>query len=145
MKKNEILAEIGDGAVAPRRFVEEWVGRALEYIGEEPKYLIPSFQGATDGVKICAIILVSDNLICEVGLTSDLSFDVVRGGNNTRIKMMPFPIVFTDGNGQNTNINGFKVEVLHAFPIKSEIIYLGDDLEPWLKNVFAAFGPHSIV
>lgn len=144
MNKQQIVDELSENVSAPKRVVEEWVGKALEYLMEEVNSVIPIYHVAPEGVRIANAYLVTENYIAEVRFSASPSFDVIRGGKNMRFQVQAIDIELPDPHGVGRKLNGLRVDITHDINIRSELIYIGDNQAEWLEKVVAAFGVKTL-
>ena len=110
---------------------------AVDYCPEQVEFVIPSIVLSADGLTLNAMILVSDNYLCEVrfqGVGARTSFDYSLKNSicNYRIELWNQEI--RDGELLKAAFDMATVTFLHNFPMTTAINYAGDKRGEWLKR-----------
>jgi hypothetical protein len=128
------------------------ISRPCEYLQQEPSALIPSIQLGTDGPVLKGVVLLTDDYICEARLSESAeSFDAALFNTvmNYRVDIgtheikPPEPPANNDPQAEKQPVPAKKVVyqtaqivLVHTtFPMRTEMHYVGNDRETWLRNV----------
>lgn len=148
MNQEEIVQKITEesGGLVPRSELTEALRLPLAFCPEEVIGAIPSIELRSDGPGVSSVFLLTQNLLCEVRM-GDGEFDYARRGalNNYRVRVWTHQVAGKRGDDQDevptepTTYKLAKVTLYHDISegFHSEITYVGDDAETWVRKVIA--------
>jgi len=106
---------------------------------EEIDYVIPNIVLGTDGPFLNSLFFVSESYICEVRLAEknqEFDFAPMKSVYNYRVNLSTQLLKVTDET--DVSYDTASVKFMHVGGLETNIAYVGEERESWLKHVFDA-------
>ncbi len=119
--------------------IKDDVQRPLLLLPEEVLNVIPSFAMGRDGEYIESLFLITENLLCEVRLTSGDSYgyDFINISTTRNIRYITGTETF-EGQGEPVSYKFTQVTLLHhvgGMQFQNKLTYIGENPDEWLEKV----------
>ena len=118
----------------------------LMFLREDIRSVVPSLSMTNEGPVLTKIFLLTASFICELDI-SDIgasSFDFMDFRRVENIRIASGTTIVDDGSETITSYKTARVTLRHTQSLSSNIEFVGEERDEWLKEMFAVF-PASLV